>query len=183
MNATEQTPWKTVRLAVALIVQTVDSAKTVLAGLKKTGVLAGLVAPVGGHLNDGEPYFTACIREMKQENSYVLIVPDNLVSQAAAHISVSIQGKRTTYEISAFLIPFEYLGGEFVPDLDEDAELGFKRFEDIPVRLIPPGDEEWVPHAINGKKGARVFIECGTDRRDIRKVTVDDVEVRRVTPA
>ncbi len=183
MNATEQTPWKTVRLAVALVVQTLDSVKQVLAGLKNTGVLAGLVAPVGGHLNDGEPYFTACVREMIEESGYAPIASEQFVSEAVAHVTVTIAGKRTTYEIMAFLIPFECLTGEFVPDLVEYAELGFKRFEDIPPRLIPPGDEEWVPQAINGKKGARVFVECGADRRDIRRVTVDGIEVRRVTPA
>lgn len=183
MNTPELTPWKTVRLVVALVVQTTATGLLLLTGPKRRSILAGLMAPIGGHVEDGEELFTACVREMGEESGYRLNVPPEQVSESVAYVSVTIDAIRTTFDIRAYLIPFESVTGEFAPDLDEYEELSFKSFEGISAHLIPPGDEEWVPQAMNGRKGARVFIECGTDRRDLRRVIVNGLEMRRVTPA
>jgi 8-oxo-dGTP pyrophosphatase MutT (NUDIX family) len=164
--------WQTTHAVVVLCVRRISGKEDAVAmGLKTNGPVEGWVVPPGGRIEayDSGP-ISAGHREVKEEVNL-----NTHGSSKVAEIRVSIHGKRIKVIVHVTMCT------RWFGDLKNKRDSGFEwvkfvPFSKIPWDSIPTGEKKWMELVLFEGKKCVVWITCGKDRKDVRRVATRTVE-------
>lgn len=137
-----------------------------LLGPKRTGVVAGLLMPSGGHIDSGDlGPLTACMRESGEETGLRPIF-----GHKVAELRVRVEGKRKKRTVHVFLFT-QWTGRLKRGKSREFKWLKFFPYSEIPWDQMPPLEKYWFDQVLIKRMKRIVRIRCGKNRRDVLRIT------------
>jgi 8-oxo-dGTP diphosphatase len=143
-----------------LLTQTAaDGGRRVLLGHKKTGLGAGKIVGLGGHVEDGESPAEAAAREVKEESG-ILVAPDALTEMA--HVTFLFPScPRWDMVVSVFT------AAEWAGEAAETTEIRPEWFgvTNLPLTRMWDDARYWLPRVLAGDRISATFTyaaDCET---------------------